>query len=62
MALKGFTGMGTCAYCGEWTNVFRYKNSYWCQDDIDLDKAKSISKQLNNTRNSYIREFRRAIK
>ncbi len=62
MALDGFVGMGTCKHCGEWTKVYRYKNSYWCQDDIDFDKAKIISKQLNNKRNDYNREVRKAIR
>jgi hypothetical protein len=62
MALKDITSMGTCKHCGEWTKVYRYKGGYWCKDDIDFDKSKLVSKALNNLRNNYICEVRKAIR
>ena len=61
MQLKDFVAMGTCSHCGEWTKVFPHKGGYWCKPDIDFDKAKAVSKGLNDSRNIHDREVRRAL-
>ena len=61
MQLKDFTVMGTCSHCGEWTKVVEYKSGYWCRWDMEFDKAKAVSKGLNDSRNLHDREVRKAL-
>lgn len=61
MSLKDFTVMAHCVHCGEWTKVTRYKGAYWCRWDMDFDKAKAVSKSINDNRIIHDREVRKAI-
>jgi ribosomal protein L32 len=61
MGLKGFTAMGICPHCGEYTKLFPYKNGYRCQPGIDWDKAVILSKAKDNQRRTHDRQVRKAI-